>query len=253
MTRSNKYRCLIGVTAAICALVSCEGVLAQSSGGYADPQTCAACHGRNRAAIRSDRHGAIVRRRSRYQPTDRCHLSTRCVRGDYIGREQRWRLPDGTPPNRLRRKNRQCPQRDNRLLVRFPAITRDSYFSRTSSNELIELPITWYSEKGGYWAMSPGYDSPSHAGFSRKATYRCMFCHNAYPEMAVGADRMDNGTKFPSEAAAGHRLPAMPWPRTEPRHRRDCRALRRGVGKPDCQSSPSSTGAARRGLFSMPS
>ena len=78
-----------------------------------------------------------------------------------------------------------------------------SYFSRTKSNELIELPLTWYSEKGGYWAMSPGYDSPSHAGFSRKATYRCMFCHNAYPEMADGADRMDNGTKFPARLPQG--------------------------------------------------
>lgn len=72
-----------------------------------------------------------------------------------------------------------------------------SYFGRTSRDELIELPLTWYSEKGGYWAMSPGYDSAAHAGFSRKATNRCMFCHNAYPNMPPGADRMDGGTKFP--------------------------------------------------------
>ena len=63
-----------------------------------------------------------------------------------------------------------------------------SYFSRTSRNELVELPLSWYSEKGGYWAMSPGFDSSSHAGFSRKATYRCMFCHNAYQDMKGMAD-----------------------------------------------------------------
>ena len=78
-----------------------------------------------------------------------------------------------------------------------------SYFSRTNRGELIELPITWYSENGGSWAMSPGYDSASHAGFSRKATYRCMFCHNAYPAMATGADRMDNGTEFPVNLPQG--------------------------------------------------
>jgi predicted CXXCH cytochrome family protein len=78
-----------------------------------------------------------------------------------------------------------------------------SYLSRTRADELIELPLTWYSEKSGYWAMSPGYDSPSHAGFSRKVTYRCMFCHNAYPAAGPGADRMDNATKFPANLGNG--------------------------------------------------
>ncbi len=78
-----------------------------------------------------------------------------------------------------------------------------SYFSRTGRDELIELPLTWYSENGGHWAMSPGYDSAAHAGFSRKATYRCLFCHAAYPKMAAGVDRMDNGSKFPGVLPQG--------------------------------------------------
>ncbi|HVV43857.1 MAG TPA: hypothetical protein VHC72_01590, partial [Bryobacteraceae bacterium] len=78
-----------------------------------------------------------------------------------------------------------------------------SYVSRTANNELIELPVSWYSEKNGYWAMSPGYDSASHAGFTRRLTYRCLFCHNAYPAMPAGADRMDNGTKFPAGLPEG--------------------------------------------------
>ena len=82
-----------------------------------------------------------------------------------------------------------------------------SYFGRTGREELIELPLTWYSEKNGYWAMGPGYDSPSHAGFSRKATYRCLFCHNAYPSLKPalkpGADRMENATKFPVDLPQG--------------------------------------------------
>ena len=78
-----------------------------------------------------------------------------------------------------------------------------SYLSRSVSNDLIELPITWYSEKGGYWAMSPAYDVPQHAGFSRKITYRCMFCHNAYPDLPAGADRWENATRWPEQLPSG--------------------------------------------------
>lgn len=61
-----------------------------------------------------------------------------------------------------------------------------AYLHRTASNTLIELPLGWYAEKGGYWAMNPGYDRPHHDGFRRLITYDCMFCHNAYPKIPVG-------------------------------------------------------------------
>lgn len=57
-----------------------------------------------------------------------------------------------------------------------------TYLHRTARNTLIELPLAWYAEKGGYWAMNPGYDRPDHQGFRRVIGYDCMFCHNAYPE-----------------------------------------------------------------------
>ena len=76
-----------------------------------------------------------------------------------------------------------------------------SYISRTFSGELVELPVTWYA--GGAWNMSPGYDRADHAGFSRKITYRCMFCHNAYPETEVGADAWDTGTRFVAPLPGG--------------------------------------------------
>ncbi len=56
-----------------------------------------------------------------------------------------------------------------------------TYLHRTPQNTLLELPLGWYAEKGGYWAMNPGYDRPDHEGFRRPITYDCMFCHNAYP------------------------------------------------------------------------
>ncbi len=57
-----------------------------------------------------------------------------------------------------------------------------TYLSRTPSNTLIELPLAWYAEKGGYWAMNPGYDSADNQGFRRHLSPDCMFCHNAYPK-----------------------------------------------------------------------
>jgi len=59
-----------------------------------------------------------------------------------------------------------------------------TYLSRTPRDILIELPLAWYSEKGGYWAMNPGYDRPDQEGFNRPIEYSCLFCHNAYPNMA---------------------------------------------------------------------
>jgi Flp pilus assembly protein TadD len=59
-----------------------------------------------------------------------------------------------------------------------------TYLTRTASNTLLELPLAWYSEKGGYYAMNPGYDQPDHQGFRRRIGTDCMFCHNAYPKPA---------------------------------------------------------------------
>jgi predicted CXXCH cytochrome family protein len=61
-----------------------------------------------------------------------------------------------------------------------------AYLHRTSRGTLVELPLAWYAEKGGYWAMNPGYDRPDHEGFRRPINYDCMFCHNAYPEIPAG-------------------------------------------------------------------
>jgi tetratricopeptide (TPR) repeat protein len=56
-----------------------------------------------------------------------------------------------------------------------------SYLHRTDLGTLIELPLGWYSERGGYWAMSPGFDS-HHPQTRRLVSYECMFCHNGYPQ-----------------------------------------------------------------------
>jgi predicted CXXCH cytochrome family protein len=56
-----------------------------------------------------------------------------------------------------------------------------TYLHRTAEGKLVELPVSWYAEKGGYWAMSPGYDRPAQQDFRRVIPYDCLFCHNGYP------------------------------------------------------------------------
>ncbi len=64
-----------------------------------------------------------------------------------------------------------------------------AYLHRTERNTLVELPLAWYAEKGGYWGMNPGYDRANHDGFRRPITYDCMFCHNAYPQIPAGHEK----------------------------------------------------------------
>ncbi len=64
-----------------------------------------------------------------------------------------------------------------------------TYLHLTSQGTLEVLPLSWYSEKGGYWDMSPGYDQPDNPGPVRPVHYECMFCHNAYPKIPAAMTR----------------------------------------------------------------
>lgn len=75
-----------------------------------------------------------------------------------------------------------------------------TFLHRTPADTLIELPLGWYAEQGGYWAMNPGYDRPDHEGFRRGITYDCMFCHNAYPSIPAAKA---TGSRYPSELPMG--------------------------------------------------
>lgn len=78
-----------------------------------------------------------------------------------------------------------------------------AYVHRTVGNKLIELPLAWYAEKGGYWGMNPGYDHPNHDGFRRALSYDCMFCHNAYPDTPAGHDQPFAEPVYPSSMPEG--------------------------------------------------
>ncbi|MFN7926322.1 MAG: tetratricopeptide repeat protein [Bryobacteraceae bacterium] len=78
---------------------------------------------------------------------------------------------------------------ETKLEVRVDWLIGSGNHSRTpahlkANGRLIELPLSQYSERAGYWAMSPGYDRPDHSGFRREVSDGCLFCHNAYPSQA---------------------------------------------------------------------
>ena len=78
-----------------------------------------------------------------------------------------------------------------------------TFLSRSPSGKLVQLPLGWYSEGGGRWAMSPGYDRPNHDGFQRVITFDCMFCHNGFPQVGAGKDHPGQRPLFPSTLPEG--------------------------------------------------
>jgi predicted CXXCH cytochrome family protein len=76
-----------------------------------------------------------------------------------------------------------------------------SYLNRTPQGTLVELPVSWYAEKGGYWAMSPGYDRAHQEDFRRTIISECLSCHTSYPDPQQGFNLTTN------EPAFGDRIP----------------------------------------------
>ena len=78
-----------------------------------------------------------------------------------------------------------------------------AYLHRSADGRLLQLPVTWYSEKGGYWWMAPGYDSPDHIFGQRAITYDCIFCHNGYEAIPASHARLGDEPVYSGELPEG--------------------------------------------------
>jgi predicted CXXCH cytochrome family protein len=76
------------------------------------------------------------------------------------------------------------------------------YVYQMPDGELYQLPIAWYSQTRS-WGMAPGYDRPDHDGVLRRVRHECMFCHNAYPNVAASSDGFWRSQAFPKELPEG--------------------------------------------------
>lgn len=155
---------------------------------YADASICADCHGEIAADYRKTGMGRSF---SRVRPGDVTPLAKpfyHKASGSYfqmISRDgkyyqRRWQTGfDGKETNIDEKQIDFVVGSGNHARTYLHLARGD----KTGQGALQVLPLSWYSEKGGYWDMSPGYDQPDYPGSVRPVHYECMFCHNAYPKI----------------------------------------------------------------------
>jgi len=77
-----------------------------------------------------------------------------------------------------------------------------TYLFQTPSGEIYQLPLAWYSQISK-WGMAPGYDRADHEGVARRVRHECLFCHNAYPEIAAQPGSYWRSQSLPEELPEG--------------------------------------------------
>ena len=80
-----------------------------------------------------------------------------------------------------------------------------TYLHRTDRGAPIELPLAWYAENGGTWAMNPGHDR-DYALSPRAVAYECMFCPTRirrFPPDTEPSRRCASGDPGSLKAASG--------------------------------------------------
>lgn len=178
-------------TLALLFVPGCLAALQAASGsGYVDAKICAGCHrqiaenyrltGMGRSLARPAPANTIEDYKSKnkfFHPLSDTHYSMIQREGAYY--QRRWQVGFGGKETNL-----------EELKVDYVLGSGEharSYLHRMASGAFIELPLGWYSEKGGDWGMSPGFDA-RHPQTRRFVSYECMFCHNAIPKIPVSHD-----------------------------------------------------------------
>jgi predicted CXXCH cytochrome family protein len=171
---------------------------------YVDARTCARCHreidesyrktGMARSLFRPSPANTVedYTRNEFYHSTSDTHYAMVRRDGDYY--QRRWQIGFGG-------KETNVEELKIDYVLGSGAHAR-SYLHRTPRGSLIELPLGWYAEKGGYWGMSPGFDT-AHPITRRLTSYECVFCHTAYPQIPAGHENSGSEPVFVGEMPAG--------------------------------------------------
>ncbi|HLH42433.1 MAG TPA: tetratricopeptide repeat protein [Bryobacteraceae bacterium] len=168
-----------------------DAAWSKTGGRYADPQACEQCHGEIAATYGKTGMGRSFRRVRREdiawpaggKPWRHGASDSffEMVQRDGVWFQRRWQIGfDGKQTNVDEKRVDYVLGSGNHART---------FLHLTEKNTLQELPLGWYAEKGGYWAMNPGYDRPDYAGSVRPIYYECMFCHNGYPKIPEGEQR----------------------------------------------------------------
>ncbi len=177
-----------------------------TAGDYVNTSTCASCH---QAIYQTYQDTGMGRSFSRLGPANTIEdfetentfyhrLSDRYYTmyerdGRYFQRRHQLG-PDGDPINAVEKEIHYVLGSGNHSRA---------YLHLNEQKKLIQLPVAWYSEEGGYWDMNPGYDRPDHQDFRRSISLECMFCHNAYPGIGENSDPSGGDAAFPGRIPEG--------------------------------------------------
>ncbi|MDQ6677507.1 MAG: tetratricopeptide repeat protein [Acidobacteriota bacterium] len=162
-------------------ILSGQGLAANS---YIDGKLCASCHANiARTYARTGMARSFYRPQNDpvsspffHKPSNTWYAMEH--EGDTLF-QRRWRVaPDGKEVDVLRSRIDYVMGSGNHVRT---------YLHRTERGALVELPLGWYSEGGGLWAMNPGHDR-NYTLAPGEISYECMSCHNAYPKIPAGHD-----------------------------------------------------------------
>ncbi len=174
-----------------------------ANAGYIDSQVCASCHAEIANTFRKTGMG-----RSFYRPT------TENVIEDYRKTNIFTHKKSGLRYTMVERDGHFFQQRStldaeghetNVLEEQVDYVIGSgnharTYLHRTARGKLIELPVSWYVENSGSWAMSPGFDRVDQPDMHGAIGPECMFCHNAYVR---GGEAGAETTVFPEKLPEG--------------------------------------------------
>jgi predicted CXXCH cytochrome family protein len=179
---------------------------AGSDAGYVEAATCTGCH---REIWETYRHTGMGRSFARPRPEAMVEDFTKANTFFHEASDRHYRMYARDGRYYQRRHQVGFDGREINVVEKEIHFVLGSgnhartYLNRTPEGRIFELPIAWYSEKGGYWAMNPGYDQPNQYDFSREITQECIFCHDAYPEITPGSDRFGSEPRFPGRIPEG--------------------------------------------------
>jgi predicted CXXCH cytochrome family protein len=162
-----------------------SALLSNSASDYVDSKRCAACHreiaesyartGMARSFYIPDAANTIeddAKAPQYYHALSDSHYAMTVRNGEHF--QRRWQVDAA---------GKEINVEESRIdYVMGSGNHARSYLHRTERGMLIELPLGWYPDKGGGWGMVPGSDT-AHPQTRRFISYKCMFCHNGYPEI----------------------------------------------------------------------
>jgi tetratricopeptide (TPR) repeat protein len=196
----------IGAAASIHAADEPPAVLNPAAQGYVNTRQCFACHA---SIFNSYRNTGMAKSFARPRPENTVE--------DYTNKNRFYHEPSGTYFEMIQRGGDyfqlryQIGYEGKRTNVEETkidyflgsAIHARAYLHRSTDGRLLQLPVTWYSEKGGYWWMAPGYDTADHVYGQRAITYDCIFCHNGYEAIPASHARLGDEPVYSGDLPEG--------------------------------------------------